>query len=385
MRTTFLPFSRPSISEEEIAAVADVLRSGWITTGSRCGEFETRFAASCGAAHAVALNSGTAAMHLLLEALGIGPGDEVITPSLTWVSTVNLIQLRGATPVFADIDRDSLMVTAETVEPCISEATRLILPVHYAGAALDLDSLRRLAAGRGITVGEDAAHAVGTRCCGKPVGSSGIAIFSFHPAKNMTTGEGGMLCVDDADLADRVRRLRFHGLGVDAFDRDQQGRAPQAEVLEPGYKYNLTDIAAALGLGQLARLAEFTRRRRLLAERYGRLLAEIDELIPLRPPQEFCYAMDHAWHLYIVRLDIDRAGISRDDFMQRLKEKNIGTGLHFRAVHRQSFYRRAMPAAATALPATDWNSDRILSLPLFPAMSEEDQDDVIAAIKEVLA
>ncbi|MDA8164738.1 MAG: aminotransferase class I/II-fold pyridoxal phosphate-dependent enzyme [Desulfobacteraceae bacterium] len=382
MRKHFLPFSRPSISEEEIAAVAEVLRSGWITTGPKSAEFEKEFRGYCGAEGAVALASATAGMHLLLQALGIGPGDEVVTPAMTWVSTVNLIVLAGATPVFADVDRETLMTTAALIEPCLSARTRLIVPVHFAGAAADMAPIRRLAAARGIPLVEDAAHAAGTEYQGKRIGRSGTAIFSFHPIKNMTTGEGGMFCSDDPELLERVRRLKFHGLGVDAFDRSMQGRSPQAEVQEPGYKYNLTDIAAVLGLGQLRRLDGFIAKRAELARRYAERLAEVPEILPLAVPP---WPMRHAWHLYIVRLDIERAGMGRDEFMAELKKRNIGTGLHFRAVHQQKHYRQALGLPPGALPATEWNSDRICSLPLFPAMEMEDVDDVVAAVKEVLS
>lgn len=382
MRSTFLPFSKPSISEPEIQAVADILRSGWITTGPKAAAFEEAFRGYCHAGQAVALCSATAGMHLLLSALGIGPGDEVITPSMTWVSTVNLIMLAGATPVFADIDRDTLMVSEQTVAPFITGRTRLIIPVHFAGAAVDMEPLRRLAAGKNIALVEDAAHAVGTEYRGQKIGGQGSAIFSFHPIKNMTCGEGGMFCSDDADLTDRIRRLKFHGLGVDAFDRTMQGRAPQAEVLEPGFKYNLTDIAAALGLGQLDRLEDFISRRSLLAGRYLELLAGMDEIRPLAVPS---YDMRHAWHLFIVRLDIERAGMDRLTFMAELKQRNIGTGLHFKAVHTQKYYRDTLRLPAGALPDTEWNSERICSLPLFPDMLPEDVDSVVAAIKEVLA
>jgi UDP-4-amino-4-deoxy-L-arabinose-oxoglutarate aminotransferase len=322
-------------------------------------------------------------MHLLLVALGIGPGDEVITPSMTWVSTVNAIVRCGATPVLADIDRDTLMVTAETVGPLITERTRLIVPVHFAGAALDLDPIRNLATGNDrLRVVEDAAHAAGTEYRGERIGSRRTAIFSFHPIKNMTTGEGGMFCSDDEELLDRVRRLKFHGLGVDAYDRTVQGRAPQAEVLEPGFKYNLTDIAAALGRGQLRRLDEFNARRTRLASLYRERLAEIPGILPLAVPD---YPMRHAWHLFIVRVDAGRAGVDRDTFMAELKNRNIGTGLHFRAVHTQKYYRESLNLPAGALPDTDWNSERICSLPLFPAMAEEDVDSVVDAIKEVVS
>jgi UDP-4-amino-4-deoxy-L-arabinose-oxoglutarate aminotransferase len=382
MRSNFLPFSKPSISEGEIQAVADILRSGWITTGPKAAEFEEAFRGYCRAREAVALCSATAGMHLLLSALGIGPGDEVITPSMTWVSTVNLIMLAGATPVFADIDRDTLMISAQTIAPLITGRTRLIVPVHFAGAAVDLEPVRRLAADKNIPLIEDAAHSAGTEYRGQKIGQQGTAIFSFHPIKNMTCGEGGMFCSDDPDLAERIRRLKFHGLGVDAFDRSMQGRAPQAEVLEPGFKYNLTDIAAALGLGQLVRLEDFIGKRSRLAERYRQLLADVDEIRPLAVPS---YDMRHAWHLFIVRLDTERAGMDRLTFMAELKKRNIGTGIHFKAVHMQKYYRDTLRLPEGALPATEWNSERICSLPLFPDMVPEDVDSVVAAIKEVLA
>jgi len=382
MRSTFLPFSKPAISELEIESVVEVLRSGWITTGPKAAEFEEAFRGYCNAEGAVALCSGTAGMHLLIAALGIGPGDEVITPSMTWVSTVNVIVLAGATPVFADIDRDTLMVSAETIEPLITDHTRLIIPVHFAGAAVDMEPVRQLASGKKIHLVEDAAHAAGTEYHGEKIGQRGSAIFSFHPIKNMTCGEGGIFCSDDPDLVERVRRLKFHGLGVDAYDRAMQGRAPQAEVLEPGFKYNLTDLAAALGLGQLGRLDNFIEKRSRLARRYQELLDDVDEILPLAVPS---YPMRHAWHLFVIRLDTERAGMDRDTFMAELKKRNIGTGIHFKAVHTQKYYRETLRLPEGALPATEWNSERICSLPLFPGMAVEDVDSVVAAIKEVLA
>jgi len=381
MRTSFLPFSRPSITEDDIAAVTDVLRSSWITTGPKASEFESKFCEYVGCGGAVALSSATAGMHLTLKALGIGPGDEVITPSLTWVSTVNLIVLAGATPVFADVDRDTLMVTAKTLKECLTDKTRLIVPVHFAGAAADISSIRQLAADNEIIVIEDAAHALGTCFNGQHIGRTGIVIFSFHPIKNITTGEGGMFCSDNKELLGRIQRLKFHGLGVDAYDRQTQERAPQAEVLEPGYKYNLPDILAVLGIKQLQRLNDFNRKRSDLAMYYRQQLSEIEEILPLSDP---AYPIRHAWHLFIVRLNTDKAGLSRDEFMSELKQRNIGTGLHFRAVHLQKYYRDYMGMQRGMLPNTEWNSDRICSLPLFPDMTTEDVDDVVDAIKEVL-
>jgi UDP-4-amino-4-deoxy-L-arabinose-oxoglutarate aminotransferase len=382
MRKDFLPFSRPSITEEDISAVGEVLRSGWITTGPNTAAFERDFCEYVGCPHGVALGSATAGMHLLLKALEIGPGDEVITPSMTWVSTVNLIVLAGAVPVFADIDRDTLMVTPETAAPCFSSRTRAVIPVHFAGASADITALGKLANDKAVPLVEDAAHALGTHHDGRHVGSKGTSIFSFHPIKNITTGEGGMFCTDDKEMAERISRLKFHGLGVDAYDRKTQGRSPQAQVLEPGYKYNMADMAAVLGLRQLHRINQFNRKRSQLAARYLEWLADMDELLPLTIPPN---TTQHAWHLFIVRLDTKRAGMSRDEFMERLKAKNIGTGLHFRAVHMQKYYQESMGIEKGALPNTEWNSDRICSLPLFPDMTFEDVDSVVEAIKDVLS
>ncbi|OQX28233.1 MAG: UDP-4-amino-4-deoxy-L-arabinose--oxoglutarate aminotransferase [Desulfobacteraceae bacterium IS3] len=381
MRSEFLPFSRPSITEGDIAAVAEVLRSGWITTGLKNAEFEQKFCEYIGCAGAVALTSATAGMHLALCALGVGPGDEVITPSMTWVSTVNLIVMAGATPVFADIDRDTLMVSPDSVKEVLSNQTRVIIPVHFSGAAADIEPLRRIAAERDIFLVEDAAHAVGTEYKNERIGGKGTSVFSFHPIKNMTTGEGGMFCSDNPKLLEHIRRLKFHGLGVDAYDRDMQGRSPQAQVLEPGYKYNMTDISAVLGIRQLERLETFNNKRAKLAKLYTEKLSDIEEILPLSMPN---YDFTHSWHLFIVRLDIEKAGFSRDQFMQKLKDKHIGTGLHFRAVHLQKYYTEVMGMKAGMLPHTEWNSERICSLPLFPDMTVEDVDDVVNAIKDVL-
>jgi len=376
----FLPFSKPSITAEDIAAVSEVLTSGWITTGPRCTELEQQFKALTGCAHAVAVTSATAGMHLLLHELGIGPGDEVITPSMTWVSTVNLITLCGATPVFVDVDRDTLMTTADRVEEALTERTKLIVPVHFAGATLDLDPLRTLAGRRGVPLIEDAAHAAGAEYDAKPIGCSGTAIFSLHPIKNLTTGEGGLICTDSEALATRVRMLRFHGLAVDTYQRETQGRAPQAEVLEPGYKYNLPDMNAALGVSQLRRLGDMNARRAALARRYHELLEPVAGVLPLTVP---AHSMTHAWHLFVVRVDRERAGLDRDELMARLKARGIGTGLHFRAAHTHKYYReRARPRHP--LPNTEWNSARICSLPLFPDMQLDDVDRVVDAIRAIL-
>jgi UDP-4-amino-4-deoxy-L-arabinose-oxoglutarate aminotransferase len=379
MRQAFLPFCRPSITQAEVDAVTNVLRSGWITTGPRTEEFERAVAEEVGAAHAVALSSATAGMHLILAASGLGPGDEVVTPSLTWVSTVNVITLLGATPVFADVDRDTLMITPDTVRPLVSDKTRWIVPVHFAGAPVDLDPFRSLAEECGVGLFEDAAHALGARYGEERIGARGTSIFSFHPIKNITTAEGGMLCTDDGDLAERVRRLRFHGLGYDAHDRETQGRMPLAEVMEPGLKYNLTDMAAALGLAQLRRLEWMNGRRATLVARYRELLTDIPEILPLEDPP---YPHLHARHLFVVRLHGGR--FDRNTLMRELRAHNIGTGLHFLAVHTHKYYRERPEFVRTPLPNTEWNSDRILSLPLFPDMGAEDVDRVVGALRAVL-
>jgi len=381
MRTEFLPFSRPSITEEEIAQVSEVLRSGWITTGAKNAAFEKAFSEYTGAAGSVALASATAGIHLIFNALDLKVGDEIITPAMTWVSTANLIVKSGATPIFVDIQRDTLMTDADLIHSKITNKTKAIVPVHFAGASLDLNPLRKLAIENEIPLIEDAAHAVGTSYHDEKIGKNGTAIFSFHPIKNLTTGEGGMFCSDDLDLVEKIRRLKFHGLGVDAFDRQMQGRSPQAEVLEAGFKYNLTDIAATLGISQLQRLDQMNQQREKLAQLYLKKLEEIPEILPLSIPT---YPMKHSWHLFIVRLDIEKAQMSRDEFMAKLKEQNIGTGLHFKAVHLHKFYREQLGFQRGLLPNTEWNSDRICSLPLFPDMNEQDVDDVILAIKRVL-
>jgi UDP-4-amino-4-deoxy-L-arabinose-oxoglutarate aminotransferase len=378
MSQAFLPFSRPSIGDEEIAAVEQVLRSGWITTGPKNQALEEHFANYVGCRHAVALSSATGGMHITLLALGIGPGDEVITPSQTWVSTANMISLLGATPVFVDVDRDTLMSDVASIEAAITPRTKAIIPVHYAGAAFDLDPLYALAEKHGITVIEDAAHAAGTRYKGRHVGSTGTAIFSFHAIKNMTCAEGAMFVTDDEALATRVRMLKFHGLGVDAYDRLTHGRKPQAQVMEPGFKYNLADINAAIALVQLERLDEINAKRTLLANTYLQRL----EGLPVQPLAIPGHAQQHAWHLFILRIDAERCGLDREAFMKALQEQNIGTGIHFIATHLHTWYRQRYPDLY--LPNTEWNSARLCSIPLFPDMTTDDVERVVGAIENCL-
>ncbi|MGL4726819.1 MAG: UDP-4-amino-4-deoxy-L-arabinose aminotransferase [Scandinavium sp.] len=373
----FLPFSRPSMGDEEFAALKEVLQSGWITTGPKNQQLEEAFCTLTGNRHAIAVSSATGGMHVTLMALGIGPGDEVITPSQTWVSTLNMIELPGATPVMIDVDHDTLMVTPEAVAAAITPKTKAIIPVHYAGAPCDIDGIRAVAEQHGIPVIEDAAHAAGTYYKGHHVGGKGTAIFSFHAIKNMTCAEGGLIVTDNDQLANRIRSLKFHGLGVDAYDRQTHGRAPQAEVISPGFKYNLADINAALALVQLGKLPEANRKREAIAQRYLQELADT----PFQPLTIPAWPHQHAWHLFIIRVDEARCGISRDGLMEQLKAQGIGTGLHFRAAHTQKYYRERYPTLS--LPNTEWNSARICSLPLFPDMTHDDTTRVISALRKL--
>lgn len=394
----YVPLSRPTIEDEEIGSVVECLRSGWLTSGPKVLAFEAAFRTRLGTAHAVAVNSATAGLHLALAALGVGPGDEVITTSLTWPSTVNAIELLGARPVFADVVADSLLIDVDDLARRITDRTRAVLPVHYAGAPADLDTLHgiitdgagadRVAADRPIAVLHDAAHALGTVYKGREIGGPqslagrDAAVFSFHPIKNITTGEGGMVLTQDDRLAERVRLLRFHGVTKDAWAR-REGRGPaQYEVIEPGWKYNMLDLQAALGIEQLAKLDRFNRDRAELAARYDELLAGISEIRPIgRPP----YQHDHAWHLYVVRLDLDRLPMDRDRFMHELAEEGIGSGLHFSPVHLHRYYAEKYGYRLGDLPVTEKAGAAILSLPLYPAMTFAQQDRVVSAIKKIIS
>jgi UDP-4-amino-4-deoxy-L-arabinose-oxoglutarate aminotransferase len=384
-RGAFLAFSRPNIDERDIEEVVACLRSGWITSGPRVLQFERMFRDRLGVPHAVAVSSATAGLHLVLHALRIGPGDEVIVPSLTWVSTANTVELLGARAVLADVDPMTLQLDPADVRRRLTARTRAVIPVHFAGAAADLDAIQEAIqgaiGGRDVAIVEDAAHALGTSYRGHEIGSqSRAAIFSFHPTKNITTGEGGMIVCGDTDLAARLRSLRSHGISRDAWSRHDGGTSPRYEVTEPGYKYNLTDMQAALGLGQLARLDALIAERRRLAERYDRLLAGLAGVRPIARP---AYDFSHAWHLYVVRLSLDQFDLDRDGVMAALGRENIGTGLHFVALHEQAYYR-ARSTGRHALPHASAASQEIMSLPLYPGLSEADQDDVVEALGRVL-
>lgn len=380
-RLTFLPFSLPSIGEEEIAEVSDSLRSGWITTGPKAHQFEKDFAEYVGSRYAVGLSSATAGLHLSMMALGIGPGDEVITTPMTFVATVNMIVANGATPVFADINPQTLQIDPEKIKEKVTGRTKAVIPVHFAGQPCDMDRIHEIAGAHHLKVIEDAAHAIGTEYRGKRIGAgSELTVFSFHPIKNMTTGEGGMVTTNHEDLAETIRMLKFHGISKDAWKRYDEKGTPHYDVLAPGFKYNLMDIQAALGIHQLRRIPTFNRRRKEMAERYHQAFADLDEI---ELPQEVSYPHLHAWHLYVILVRPEKLTLDRDGFMDALKMEKIGTGIHFIAVHLHDYYRKHFPYRRGDLPHAEYVSDRILSLPLYPAMTDKDQEDVIAAVRKV--
>ena len=379
IRNDFLPLSRPAIGPEEVEAVVAALTSGWITSGPKAAELEEIFRRETGAPHALAVTSATAGLHMVLTALGIGPGDEVVTPSMTFASTVNQIALRGATPVFADNDYATMQVIPEALAERIGPRTKAVMPVHFAGPPADMDPIVLAAAKAGVPVIEDAAHAVGTFYKGRPAGSLGdIAIFSFHPIKNITTGEGGMITCKDEALAEKLRLLRFHGIERDAWKRYGKGGTPHYDIREPGYKYNLTDIQAALGVVQMKRVRDLNARRGALAARY---IAGLSGVAGIDLPGVPSYGHEDSHHLFIVKI----TGYDRDAFIGRLADYNVGVGLHFPPCHLLTYVRERYGTKAGDFPGAERAGERILSLPLFPAMSEADVDYVCAAIREILS
>lgn len=380
-REEMLPFSRPSISNDEIEEIVHSLKSGWITTGPKCHRFEKDVKEYVGAKHAVALTSATAGIHLALLAHGIGPGDEVVTTSLTFASTANMIVRVGATPVFVEIG-DDMNIDPGAIEAAVTGKTKAIMPVHYTGASCDMDRINEIARRRGLTVIEDAAHAIGTVYKGTRIGETGnTTIFSFHPIKNITTAEGGMVVTNDLEIERKVKLLKFHGIQRDAWKRYGGKEIPQYEILLPGFKYNLTDIQAAMGIHQLRKLDAFIETRRRYAGLYNELLEGVDGIVTPRPSLDD--GSRHAWHLYIIMADLDKLSIDRDQFMAEMLQENIGIGLHFPAVHLQPYYRETFGCARGQLPKTEYVTDRILSLPLYPGMSEDDVLDTAAAVARV--
>ncbi|HEX7120765.1 MAG TPA: DegT/DnrJ/EryC1/StrS aminotransferase family protein [Gemmatimonadaceae bacterium] len=380
VRREFLPFAPPCVGEEEIAEVAETLRSPWITTGPRAQRFEQRFAEYLGAPGALALNSCTAGLHVALAAYGIGPGDEVITTTLTFVATVNVIEHVGARPVLVDVLPDTLNLDPRGVEAALTARTRAIIPVHYAGHPVDLDAIRALADARGLVVIEDAAHALPASYRGVRIGAGDNPVaFSFYATKNLTTAEGGML-TGGAEFLDRARMLSLHGMSHDAWRRYAKGGRWHYEVVAPGFKYNLSDVQAAIGLRQLDKLEAFQRRRRDVARRYT---AAFSVEPALEPPVEQPH-VEHAWHLYVLRLRLEALRIDRDRFLEELAARNIGASVHFIPVHLHRYYREKYGWTPECHPVSYAHYQRMLSLPLHPGLSDADVDDVIEAVRDVV-
>ena len=377
----FCHFHRAWLEEEEEQEILATLRSGWLTTGSRTHEFENRFAEYIGCKHAVGLNSCTAGLHLGLNSLGIGPGDEVITTPITFAATANVIVHQGAKPVFVDVEPDTLQIDAQKLESHITEKTKAILPVHLYGHPCEMDVIARVAQKYRLAVVEDAAHAIETEFRGKKVGNIGdLTAFSFYATKNMTTGEGGMLTTNRDDLAEKIRILSLHGITADAWQRHGDGELIHWDVLYPGYKYNMFDIQAALGIHQLKKIEMFWQRRKNWVDVYDRAFREMPEIQLLSQRRH----VKHAHHLYVILLKTEKLKIDRDDMLKALHEAGIGVGVHFRSLHLMSFYARTFGFKRGDFPHAEYASDRLISLPLYPKMAEEDVKRVIATVKQTV-
>jgi dTDP-4-amino-4,6-dideoxygalactose transaminase len=381
---TFIPLSRPTIDSEEIEAVVQVLRSGWLTMGPRTLEFEEAFARYIGCKHAVAVNSGTAALHLGLECAGIKPGKEVILPTMNFASACEIVEHAGARPVLIDCPPDSLNVDPEQVETYAQKNAKqvvAIVPVHMAGEPCDILRLREIAEKTGATIIEDAAHALPAQVQGRRVGTiSRLTAFSFYATKNITTGDGGMITTDDEKHASRCRTLRLHGISKSSWFREDSKRSWEYEIEEPGYKYNITDVASALGLVQLQKCDQLYARRLEIVHRYNDAFSSLEEIETPRIPE----GTEHAWHLYIVKLRLERLRIDRNQFIDELKERGIGAGVHFIPLHLHSYYRNKYGYKPADFPNATSLSKRIVSLPLYPSLKKDQVDKVIESVQEVL-
>lgn len=380
-RAEWLPYHLPSIGEEEIAEVVDTLRSGWITTGAKTQRFEQDFARRLGVPTALALASGTAALHLALRVSGVEAGDDVVVPTYTFTATAEVATYLGARPVLADVDPVTGNLTAATLERALTPRTRAVMAVHVAGQPCDMDPILAVAQARGLSVIEDAAHALPARYRGRWAGTLGdAAAFSFYATKNITTGEGGMLLTRDPAAAERARVLALHGISRDAWKRYTAAGHWYYEVLANGHKYNLSDVLASLGIHQLRKLDRFHEIRRRYAARYGAGLAELDAI---ERPHE-APGTQHAWHLYVVRLRPGVLAIGRDAFIEELRAHNIGTSVHFIPLHLHPYYRETLGYRAGDFPAAEAAYAGAVSLPLYPGMTERDVDDVIEAVANVV-
>jgi perosamine synthetase len=379
VRAALLPYGRHLIEDDDVAAVVATLRGGLITTGPAVADFERAFAAAVGARHAVAVSSGTAALHAAVFAAGLGPGDEAITTPLTFVATSNAVLYQGARPVFADIRPDTLTLDPAAAAAALTPRTRALMPVHFGGQPCDLEAWERLARDRGLALIQDAAHALGAEVGGRRVGGGpGLTIFSLHPVKHVTTGEGGVVTTDDAALAERLRRFRNHGLATDAATRDAHGRL-WAEMVDLGYNYRLTDLQCALGRSQLGKLDRFLARREAIAERY---VAALKDEAGLTLPQ-VVPDVRHAWHIFPILLDLPRLAGDRAAVYAALRAENIGVTLHYVPAYWHPYYATRGYARGLC-PVAEDAAGRLLTLPLFPAMTDDDVADVLTAVRKVL-
>lgn len=380
MRQTFLPYNQPDVGEEEIEAVAAAIRSRWLTRGPLTERFEHHLSSYLDGVRVVAVNSCTAGLYLALMAAGIGPGDEVITTPYTFAASVNVIVHVGATPVLVDIDPKTGNIDPGAVEAAIGERTRAILPVHFAGHPADLDAMNRMRDHHGLTIIEDAAHAIGARHRGRRVGTHGnLTAFSFYATKNLTTGEGGALVVPDPEMAEHVRLLSLHGMSRHAWNRYSEAGSWHYDVVAAGFKFNMTDVDAAMGLVQLRRLDAMQERRRQIAARLHQGLEGLPLTLPTVAPEA-----EHAWHLYPVRLHLEAIHGTRGDVVEELKTKNIGTSVHFIPIHLHSYYQNRYGWQSGQFPRAEAYYQSEISLPLYPTMSDGDVDDVVEAVRDVL-
>ena len=379
VRETMLPYGRQCIDERDIAAVSEVLRSDWLTTGPMVAAFEKALADLAGVAHAVAVSNGTAALHAAMYCLGVGPGDEVLVPAMTFAATANCIAFLGGTPVFVDVDSETLLVDSERLESRITPKTKAIIAVDYAGQPCDYDLLRSIAQRHSLRLVDDASHAIGGTYKSRPVGSlAALSTFSFHPVKHVAMGEGGAIATDDAELSRRMRMFRHHGIDIDSRGREENGYWFY-EMLELGFNYHVSDIQCALGISQLAKLSESVARRQAIAAKYDAALADMPAVTPLAVREQ----VSHAYHLYVVRLELEQLRVDRGKVFDALRAEGMGVNVHYIPVHLHPFYRKHFGTAPGDCPVAEAAYERIISLPMFPGMSDKDSDDVLRAVAKV--
>src|SRR5436309_2889307 len=377
----FIPFHAPEIGDAEIESVVETLRSGWLTSGTKVKRFEDDFAEYLGSKHAVAVNSGTAALHLALDAVGIRQGDEVIVPTMTFTATAEVVLYFKAKPVLVDCQRDTLNLDPNQIEAAITSKTKAIIPVHFGGQPCDMEPILKIAKAHKLHVIEDAAHALPAGYQGEKVGTIGdITCFSFYATKTITMGEGGMATTENSEWAERMRMMSLHGISHDAWKRYTKEGSWYYEILHPGFKYNLTDIAAAIGIEQLKKCDEFRKAREKIAKIYDTSFADLEEIhTPVRRSDT-----EHAWHLYVIQLNLDHLQITRNQFIDALREEGIGTSVHFIPLHLHPYYRDNFGYQPSDFPNASSAFERIVSLPIYPKMTEADVESVIGAVRKVV-